>query len=103
VKAAETFTDLDLALSLTAPPSTKIFFLKAAQWRATMKTIEPVGEREVLHILQILGMIGGDAGAKTEIGGAGAMTEVEDVAKEIGMGPRDIVLEVQGGAMVEKT
>lgn len=68
-----------------------------------MKTIEPVGEREVLHILQIVGMTGGGAGAKTEIGGAGAMTEVEGAAKEIGMGPRDIVLEVQGGAMVEKT
>jgi hypothetical protein len=64
-----------------------------------MKTIEPVGEREFLHILQIPGMTGGGAGANTEIGGAGTMTE----AKEIGMGPRDIVLEVQGEAMVEKT
>lgn len=59
-----------------------------------MKTIELVGEREVLHILQILGMTGG---------GVEAMTEVEGAAKEIEMGPRDIVLEVQGGAMVEKT
>ena len=68
-----------------------------------MNTIEPVGQRDILHILQILGMTGGGAGAKTEIAGAGAMTEAEGAAKEIGMGPRDIVLEVQGGPMVEKT
>jgi hypothetical protein len=68
-----------------------------------MKTIEPEREREVLHILQILGMTGRRAGAKTEIGGAGVMIEVEGAAKEIEMGPRDIVLEVQGGTTVEKT
>jgi hypothetical protein len=34
---------------------------------------------------------------------AEAMTEAEGTATEISMGPRDIVLEVQGGPMVEKT
>jgi hypothetical protein len=60
-----------------------------------MKTVEPDGEREDLRIFQILGMTGGAA--------AEAMTEAEGTATEISMGPRDIVLEVQGGPMVEKT
>jgi hypothetical protein len=59
-----------------------------------MKTIELGGEREILHILQIPATTGG---------GAGAMTEFKGAVKEIGIGPRDIALEVQGGAMVEET
>jgi len=66
-----------------------------------MKMIEPDGEGEIFHILQILGMTGG--GTTTEVGGAGAMTEDAGAAKEVGIGPRDIVLEVQGGTMVEKS
>jgi hypothetical protein len=69
-----------------------------------MKTIEPVGEREFLHILQIPGYdCGGARRSKYRDRSAGTMTEVEGAVIEIGMRPRDIVLEAQGGAMVEKT
>jgi hypothetical protein len=68
IKAAETrsrflFHGLRLGPFTYRSALNKIF-LKATQWRATMKTIDPVGEREVL---QILGMTGGGAGAKTEM------------------------------------